>query len=254
MDIAGTLTTALSDTTVTMNVRLGANLFTTDTSMAARINTSLALFFTAILVACAGNDGRVPPPSSTTTNTMMSTTQRNTATLAGGCFWCIEAVYQLLDGVELVESGYSNGSVKDPSYSAVCTGTTGHAEVCRITYDPQKVTFEEILQVFFASHDPTTLNRQGNDVGTQYRSAVFFHNADQEQIAKAYVAQLTAAKTWASPIVTEIAPAEHFYKAEDYHQNYYAQNGSEPYCAFVVRPKVEKFQKQFKDKMRSDAK
>ena len=126
--------------------------------------------------------------------------------------------------------------------------------MCRITYDPQKVTFEEILQVFFASHDPTTLNRQGNDVGTQYRSAVFFHNADQEQIAKAYVAQLTAAKTWASPIVTEIAPAEHFYKAEDYHQNYYAQNGSEPYCAFVVRPKVEKFQKQFKDKMRSDAK
>ena len=222
--------------------------------MFPRITSAFAFFLTAILVACAGNEGKAPPPPSHTLNTTMSTSQLDTATLAGGCFWCIEAVYQLLDGVELVESGYCNGSVKDPSYKAVCTGTTGHAEVCRITYDPGKVTFEEILQVFFASHDPTTLNRQGNDVGTQYRSAVFFHNAEQEQIAKAYVAQLTAAKTWSSPIVTEITQAEHFYKAEDYHQNYYAQNGSEPYCAFVVRPKVEKFQKQFKDKMRSDDK
>lgn len=181
----------------------------------------------------------------------MSSSQRDTATLAGGCFWCIEAVYQLLDGVELVESGYSNGKVKDPSYKEVCSGTTGHAEVCRITFDPSVVTYEEILQVFFASHDPTTLNKQGNDVGTQYRSAIFFHDAEQERIAKEYVAQLTASKTWPDPIVTEIAPADTFYKAEDYHQNYYAQNGSQPYCAFVVRPKVEKFMKQFKAKMKT---
>lgn len=216
------------------------------------LTLSITVFLGAFLSACAGQDERVPPPSPSTTTTTMTTDQRDTATLAGGCFWCIEAVYQLLDGVELVESGYCNGSVKNPSYKEVCTGTTGHAEACRITFDPSKVTFEEILQVFFASHDPTTLNRQGNDVGSQYRSAIFYHDAEQERIAKAYIAQLTAAKTWADPIVTEVTAADTFYKAEDYHQNYYAQNGTQPYCAFVVRPKVEKFMKQFKDKMRSD--
>lgn len=211
----------------------------------------LILLFASVVSACAGDSGKMPPPSTHTSGPRMSSSQRDTATLAGGCFWCIEAVYQLLDGVELVESGYSNGKVKDPSYKEVCSGTTGHAEVCRITFDPSVVTYEEILQVFFASHDPTTLNKQGNDVGTQYRSAIFFHDAEQERIAKEYVAQLTASKTWPDPIVTEIAPADTFYKAEDYHQNYYAQNGSQPYCAFVVRPKVEKFMKQFKAKMKT---
>lgn len=215
---------------------------------------AVAVFLGTFLSACAGQDRRVPPPSPTTSPTPMSNDQRDTATLAGGCFWCIEAVYQLLDGVELVESGYCNGSVKNPSYKEVCTGTTGHAEACRITFDPSVVSYEEILQVFFASHDPTTLNRQGNDVGTQYRSGIYYHDEDQKRIATAYIEQLTATRTWPDPIVTEVVAAETFYKAEDYHQNYYAQNGTQPYCAFVVRPKVEKFMKQFKDKMRSETK
>lgn len=212
--------------------------------------TSLASIFAACISACAGNDGRVPPPSIPIHDTSMSTAQRDTATLAGGCFWCIEAVYQLLDGVELVESGYEGGSVKNPSYKDVSSGTTGHAEVCRITYDASKVSYEEILHVFFASHDPTTLNKQGNDVGTQYRSAIFFHNAEQERIANDYITQLASTKTWADPVVTQVVATATFYKAEDYHQNYYAQNGTQPYCAFVVRPKVEKFMKQFKEKIR----
>lgn len=220
----------------------------------ATASTLVVVFFTSILVACAGDDGRTPPPPTTSAKKTMSVSQRDTATLGGGCFWCIEAVYQLLDGVELVESGYCGGSVKDPSYKEVCTGTTGHVEVCRVTFDPSVVTFEDILQVFFASHDPTTLNRQGNDAGTQYRSAVFYHNEDQKRITDDYIKQLTSAKTWADPIVTEVVPADTFYKAEDYHQNYFAQNGSQPYCQFVVRPKVEKFQKQFKDKMRQNVK
>jgi len=178
------------------------------------------------------------------------TASLDTATLGGGCFWCIEAVYLLLDGVISVESGYSGGTVDNPTYKQICTGTTGHAEVCRITFDPAKVSYEDILHVFFSSHDPTTLNRQGNDVGTQYRSVIFTHSAEQEKAAKLYIAQLEAAKTWSDPIVTEITAAPTFYKAEDYHQNYFARNGDQPYCAFVVRPKVEKFKKQFSDKMK----
>jgi peptide-methionine (S)-S-oxide reductase len=181
----------------------------------------------------------------------MSSQLRDTATLAGGCFWCIEAVFQLLDGVESVESGYCNGSTPNPTYKEVCSGTTGHAEACRITFDPSKVSYEEILQVFFASHDPTTLNRQGNDVGTQYRSAIFYHDASQKEIAEAYIRQLTEAKTWPDPIVTEVTQADTFHVAEDYHQNYYRENGSQPYCAFVVRPKVEKFKKQFQERLKN---
>lgn len=181
---------------------------------------------------------------------MSTPNDRDTATLAGGCFWCVEAVFQLVDGVEKVESGYCNGAVENPTYKEVCSGTTGHAEACRITFNPAVVSYEELLQVFFASHDPTTLNRQGNDVGTQYRSAIFVHSEEQANIARAYIKQLDASKTWPSPIVTEVTPAETFYVAEDYHQNYYNQNGSQPYCAFVVRPKVEKFKKMFGDKMR----
>lgn len=215
----------------------------------------LALLLSTAFAACARNDGKTPPPhSSVIAQDKMSTQQLDTATLAGGCFWCIEAVFQLLDGVTIVESGYCNGAVKNPSYKEVCSGTTGHAEACRITFDPSVISFDEILQVFFASHDPTTLNKQGNDVGSQYRSAIFTHGPDQEATARSYITQLTASKTWPNPIVTEVVPADTFYKAEDYHQNYYAQNGSQPYCAFVVRPKVEKFMKEFKDKIRNPSK
>ncbi|HBB26118.1 MAG TPA: peptide-methionine (S)-S-oxide reductase [Bacteroidetes bacterium] len=184
---------------------------------------------------------------------MNASTQREVATLGGGCFWCIEAVFELVDGVVSVESGYTGGSVENPSYKQVCEGTTGHAEVCRVTFDPAVISYADILQIFFAAHDPTTLNRQGNDVGTQYRSAIYTHSQEQDSISRQYIRQLTESKTWSDPIVTEVASASVFYKAEDYHQNYYEQNGSQPYCAFVVRPKVEKFKKQFKDKLRSDA-
>lgn len=202
--------------------------------------------------ACTAGDDRMPPtPKSSGESRMQQSNDRDTATLAGGCFWCVEAVFQLVDGVEKVESGYCNGEVENPTYKEVCSGTTGHAEACRITFKPSVVSYEELLQVFFASHDPTTLNRQGNDVGTQYRSAIFVHSEEQANIARAYIKQLDASKTWSSPIVTEVVAAEKFYVAEDYHQNYYNQNGSQPYCAFVVRPKVEKFKKMFGDKMRA---
>ncbi|MBN9400991.1 MAG: peptide-methionine (S)-S-oxide reductase MsrA ['Candidatus Kapabacteria' thiocyanatum] len=207
-----------------------------------------------ITTACAQRheENVVPPPSrsSNTSSTTMSTQTLDTATLGGGCFWCIEAVYQRLDGVTSVVSGYSGGSVPNPTYRIVGQGNSGHAEVCQITFDCSKVSFSDVLHVFFSAHDPTTLNRQGNDVGTQYRSVIFYHDDEQKKIAEDYIAQLEAAKTWPDPIVTEISPFTVFYKAEDYHQNYFNQNGSQPYCAFVVRPKVEKFMKQFKDRVR----
>lgn len=184
---------------------------------------------------------------------MESQQQREVAILAGGCFWCVEAVYELVEGVVAVESGYIGGSVENPTYKEVCEGTTGHAEACRVTFDPTVISFADMLQVFFAAHDPTTLNRQGNDIGTQYRSAIFTLNKEQEETSREYVRQLTASGTWPDPIVTEITPAGIFYKAEDYHQNYYERNGAQPYCAFVVRPKVEKFRKQFKERLRTGA-
>ena len=176
------------------------------------------------------------------------------ATLGGGCFWCIEAVFDRLEGVQKVESGYTGGKIENPSYKAICTGTTGHAEVVQITFDPSVVSFSDILQVFFASHDPTTLNKQGNDVGTQYRSAIFFANPTQKTVAEDYIAQLEKSKTWSKPVVTEISELGAFYKAEDYHQDYYEQNGSQPYCAFVVRPKVEKFMKEFGGRVKKEFK
>jgi len=174
------------------------------------------------------------------------------ATLGGGCFWCTEAIYLDLKGVEKVVSGYTGGQVENPTYKAVCTGTTGHAEVVQVTFDPAVVSFKEVLEVFFLTHDPTTLNRQGNDVGTQYRSAVFYHTEAQKAVAEQVKAELNKAGAWSNPIVTEITAAAKFYPAEDYHQNYYNQNGREPYCQFVVRPKVEKFRKVFKGKLKSE--
>jgi peptide-methionine (S)-S-oxide reductase len=172
------------------------------------------------------------------------------ATFGAGCFWCVEAVFQNLEGVEKVVSGYSGGSVPNPTYRAVCTGTTGHAEVCQITYDPQKITFEELLEVFWKTHDPTTLNRQGADEGTQYRSVVFYHNAEQKQLAEYWKEKLNAEHVFPNPIVTEISAFSTFYPAENYHQDYFNQNGYEPYCQIVIKPKLDKFKKAFKDKLK----
>ncbi len=211
-----------------------------------RIAVVVAAFITLTGSACSQQHD-VPPP---TTSTSMSTSHRDTATLAGGCFWCIEAVFQRLDGVDTVISGYTGGTVANPTYKAVCDGTTGHAEACQVIFDPSVVSFADILHVFFTAHDPTTLNRQGNDVGTQYRSAIFYHSDEQRTVAEDYIKQLTDAGTWPDPIVTELKSATTFYVAEDYHQNYYDQNGSQPYCSFVVRPKVEKFLKKFGDRVK----
>jgi peptide-methionine (S)-S-oxide reductase len=171
-----------------------------------------------------------------------------TATLGGGCFWCLEAVYQELNGVQHVESGYTGGHVPDPSYEKVCEGTTGHAEVVRVTFDPAVIGYREILEIFFTIHDPTTLNRQGNDVGTQYRSVIYFHSPEQKETARHVIAEM--ANVWDAPIVTELSPAGTYYKAEDYHQNYFRRNPLQGYCAFVVAPKLAKFRKTFTDKMK----
>jgi peptide-methionine (S)-S-oxide reductase len=173
-----------------------------------------------------------------------------TATLGAGCFWCVEGVYQELKGVEKVVSGYSGGHKENPGYKEVCDGTTGHAEVAQITFDPSVVSFREILEVFFLVHDPTTRNRQGNDVGTQYRSAIYFHNAAQKEISEIVIKELNASGAWEKPIVTEVTAFEKFWPAEDYHQNYYKLNSEQPYCQYVVRPKLEKFRKVFKEKLK----
>ncbi len=172
------------------------------------------------------------------------------ATFGTGCFWCTEAVFQELKGVLQVYSGYTGGTVADPTYEEVCSGTTGHAECLQIYFDPSVISFDELLEVFWESHDPTTLNRQGNDIGTQYRSAIFYHDEEQRKKAEHYKAELDKSKAYDNPIVTEITPFSVFYPAEDYHQNYYNNHGSQPYCYLVIRPKVEKFEKAFKDKLK----
>lgn len=172
------------------------------------------------------------------------------ATLAGGCFWCLEAVYEQLKGVEKVESGYAGGSVPNPSYRAVCDGTTGHAEVVQITFDPQVVSFKELLEVFFTIHDPTTLNRQGNDVGTQYRSAIFYHSPEQQAAAAQVIAEVNAAGIWDQPIVTQVNALDAFYKAETYHQEYYRNNQAQPYCRVVIAPKVAKFRQKYYNRLK----
>jgi len=172
------------------------------------------------------------------------------ATLAGGCFWCLEAVYDELRGVASVESGYMGGRVERPSYEDVCSGATGHAEVVQIRFDPKQVGFRDLLDVFFVIHDPTTRNRQGHDIGTQYRSAIFYHSPEQKAIAEEVIARITADKLWRAPIVTEVAPASAFWVAEDYHQEYFANNPRQPYCMAVVDPKVAKFRKHFRDKLK----
>ena len=172
------------------------------------------------------------------------------ATFGAGCFWCTEAVFQRLKGVEKVVSGFAGGHIKNPAYREVVTGRTGHAEVAQITFDPEQISYEELLEVFWKTHDPTTLNRQGADVGTHYRSAVFYHTQEQGELARAYKQKLDAADIWSDPIVTEIAPFDAFYPAEDYHQDYFNQNQSQPYCSFVINPKVDKLKTVFADKLK----
>ena len=172
------------------------------------------------------------------------------ATLGGGCFWCTEAVFQDLKGVYKVVSGYAGGQVENPTYHQVCTGRTGHAEVIQVTFDPEIISFEDLLYVFWRTHDPTTLNRQGADVGTQYRSVIFYHTEEQKAVAEKSKAETDASGLWYNPIVTEISPLTHFYEAEGYHQNYFNQNGNQPYCRMVIDPKVRKFRKEFQTKLK----
>ena len=176
-----------------------------------------------------------------------------TATFGGGCFWCVEAVYQDLEGVHQVVSGYSGGARANPTYEQVCSGATGHAEVVQITFDPQTISYDDLLYIFWRTHDPTTLNRQGADQGTQYRSVIYYHDEEQRQAAEQSKAETDAARLWPDPIVTEISAADQFYAAEGYHQNYYKLNGNQPYCRMVIDPKVAKFRKEFQHRLKSPA-
>jgi peptide-methionine (S)-S-oxide reductase len=180
-----------------------------------------------------------------------TTALRETATLGGGCFWCLEAVFEQLRGVERVVSGYAGGSVPDPTYHQVCTGATGHAEVVQVVFDPAVISYREILEVFFATHDPTTRNRQGMDVGTQYRSVIFYHSAEQKRTAEGLIAELNQAGVWGRPLVTEVVPFEAFYPAEDYHQGYFRGNPGQGYCQAVISPKLAKFRKHFAGKLKA---
>lgn len=180
----------------------------------------------------------------------MTTANLQLATFGSGCFWCTEAVFLRVKGVESVKSGYAGGKVKNPSYREICSGLTGHAEVVQISYNPSVVSFEDLLEIFWNTHDPTTLNKQGADEGTQYRSVIFYHNEEQKKLAEHYKAQLENSRVFKNPIVTEISPLPEFYKAEDYHQDYYALNQSQGYCQYVIRPKVEKLKKQFVEKLK----
>ncbi len=228
------------------------------------LKTSLATVFVSVLsalglTACAQKNNYEKSKTFQSMNATASTpaspaapTEKGlqTATFGTGCFWCTEAQFQQLDGVATVASGYSGGQIPNPSYKAVCTGSTGHAEVIQLTYDPAKISYDELLAAFWQAHDPTTLNRQGADVGTQYRSVVFYHNDEQKAKAEEYKKKLNEENAFGKPVVTEISPYTVFYKAEDYHQNYYNENGSQPYCSMVIAPKLDKFRKVFAGKMK----
>lgn len=214
----------------------------------------LGSFLCATLASCAQKSDQkdlahTKPNTQAMSTEKTSNAQLDTATFAEGCFWCTETMFQQLEGVEKVISGYCGGHVANPTYEQVCTGTTGHAEACNILYDPAKISYDQLLQAFWESHDPTTLNRQGNDVGTQYRSAIFYHNDAQREKAEAYKQKLAASGAWHDPIVTAIEPYRNFYPAENYHQDYYNNNKNQTYCQIVIRPKLEKFRKVFKDEL-----
>lgn len=215
----------------------------------------MLLFLTLLGAGCHSAQNVTPKKDDMTTTVASKDTaktqgsgQTEIATLGGGCFWCVEAIYQDLKGVTKVESGYSGGHVDNPDYREVCTGLTGHAEVIQVTFDPAIISFKEILEIFFTVHDPTTLNRQGNDSGTQYRSAIFYHSPGQKAVAEEV--KKSAQEIWDDPIVTEITPFDKFYKAEEYHQNYYKDNPNQPYCSIVIAPKVKKFRQKYQEKLK----
>lgn len=221
--------------------------------------TGLALAAVSAFAACgqqtggqsAGKDQNNLVKFNSTKAMNMATGKKDTATFANGCFWCTEAIFEQLEGVESATSGYTGGHVANPTYKQVTTGETGHAEALQIVYDPAKITFDELLEVFWETHDPTTLNRQGNDIGPQYRSGIFYHNEEQKRLAEKYKSELDKSGAFNNPIVTEITPFTTFYVAEDYHQQYFENNeGANPYCSIVIRPKVDKFRKVFKDKLK----
>ncbi len=207
-----------------------------------------------VLMSCTNSNKGIQSKSSQSNLNQktknMETKNLDTATFGGGCFWCVEAVYQQLNGVKSVASGYAGGQRANPTYEQVCSGASGHAEVIQIVYDTTKISFDELLQVFWTVHDPTTLNRQGADVGTQYRSVVFYHSEHQKETTQSYIEKLNKEHAFANPVVTEVSPITTFYKAEDYHQNYYNDNQNQPYCSFVIQPKMEKFKKVFGDKLK----
>jgi peptide-methionine (S)-S-oxide reductase len=211
-------------------------------------NFATTFSFLFLLLQACGQERRTTKTNSEEHKKMENKMEK--AVLGAGCFWCVESVFQELNGVEKVVSGYSGGHKENPAYKEVCDGTTGHAEVAQITFNPSVVSFREILEVFFLVHDPTTRNRQGNDVGTQYRSAIFYQNPAQKEIAESVIRELDASGAWEKPIVTEINAFEKLWPAEDYHQNYYKLNSEQPYCQYVVRPKLEKFRKVFKEKLK----
>lgn len=205
----------------------------------------LAFTLFICLSACAQNN-------TNSKNNKINMTHTETITLGSGCFWCTEAIFQRLQGVVKVTSGYSGGFVDNPTYEQVCDKNTGHAEVCQIVYDTTQIKLDDILAVFWKTHDPTTLNQQGNDVGPQYRSVVFYHNDHQKVLAQHYIKELNDSKAWANPVVTTVEPFQKFYAAENYHQNYYNDNKNQGYCRYVIGPKLEKFEKVFKDKLKKD--
>jgi peptide-methionine (S)-S-oxide reductase len=226
--------------------------------MKLRIAGSLLIFLSfgwGNKVLCCGGmasgDFSRSPKKEVGKNTMDRKAEFRLATFGSGCFWCTEAIFERLDGVGKAVSGYSGGHVENPTYEQVCTGTTGHAESIQITYDPSKVSYDALLEVFWKTHDPTTKNRQGNDIGPQYRSVIFYHDAEQKKLAESYRSKLDAERIWNRPIVTEIVPFSSFWPAEDYHQNYYDNNPEKSYCSVVITPKIEKFRKIFKDRLKN---
>jgi peptide-methionine (S)-S-oxide reductase len=208
---------------------------------------AMSLLFNVSFVSCARQDTSTLKTANFNNMTEVKT---DTATFGAGCFWCVEAVFQQLEGVLKVTSGYSGGHVANPTYEQVCEKNTGHVEVTQIVYDPSKITFDELLEVFWKTHDPTTPNQQGNDRGPQYRSVVFYHDAEQKQKAEYYKNKLQTSGAWDNPIVTTVEPLKNFYVAEEYHQNYFKSNPDQMYCRYVIQPKVEKFEKVFKDKLK----
>lgn len=209
----------------------------------------VSLFISLVITSCTAQEKKPLPANQQKQTTMDQNIEM--ATLAGGCFWCTEAIFLDLKGVKTVVSGYIGGKIPNPTYKEICTGTTGHAEAIQITYDPKEISYGELLEIYFATHDPTTLNRQGNDVGTQYRSEIFYHSEKQKEIANDYIDLLVQEKIFNSPIVTKLSPAVTFYPAEDYHQNYYNQNKTQSYCHYVITPKIEKLKKYYKAKLKN---